>query len=78
MKHSEVKRLNEKCRKASGDFDAYNTTAKEHTITMSGQTMTAQEMISGHIKINGSEEFKSFVEMLECLASDAKIETVEL
>ena len=78
MKQAEAKALIAKCNKASADFEAYNTVAKEHTITISGQSMVAQEMISGHIKINGSEEFKDFDTMLECLSDDVEIETVEI
>lgn len=62
-------------KKAKNDYDAYNTTAKRHTIEIQGQTMVADEMICGCIKINGTEQFANFEEMKSCLHPEAKIET---
>ena len=57
------------------EFDAYNTIAKKHTITIGDQTMTCDEMISGHIKVNGTEAFKNYDEMTSLLQEGASIET---
>ena len=57
------------------EFDDYNTVAKRHTLNVAGQKQIVDEMVCGCIKINGTEQFSSYDEMLSCLQSNVSIET---
>jgi hypothetical protein len=57
------------------EFDEYNTAIKIHTITKDGKSMTCTEVASGQIKINGTETFKNYEEMIGCLQDGAEIKT---
>ena len=62
-------------KKANKEYDEYNTVTKIHTLTVAGQTQEAHEVKCGVIKINGTEQFSSYAEMVECLQGDVVIET---
>lgn len=78
MKNSEIKIILKNEKQASKSFDEYNTVAKIHTLTNQGVDCVCEEMLSGHIKINGTEQFSTFDEMMSCMGSDVKIETEEV
>lgn len=75
MKKSQARELVYRTNQAIKDADDYDTVVKVHTISASGQQIVCEEVRSGHIKINGTEQFSDYQSMVECLSDGAKIET---
>ena len=78
MKTTDVRKMFAEEKNATKEFDDYNTAVKSHTITSGEHIAIAMEMRSGHIKINGTEQFSNYDEMVSCMIAGTKLETVEL